>query len=221
MKHKLLIKSLFHAAQIAEQIKKLEESQILSETIPEVEFIRLYTGCKEKNGHLYNQNGYLLSCSGLQHNLFYIDQFSDYYEVEMYFKISESTFVRIDSWHFINNEDGSANVEIDISKKELPKFLKTIYQIATLKKQLDNILSRKQVKDGLDIETFTSFTINGFERNCIERNHNLYDCDGNYIAEEVDFYYVNQSSGYCEDDYYGALYYKISDGLFVRADYSC
>lgn len=42
------------------------------------------------------------------------------------------------------------------------------------------------------------------------------------IAEEADDYYVNQWTGYCEDDYYGYLYFKIDvPGQYVKVYYEC
>lgn len=35
-------------------------------------------------------------------------------------------------------------------------------------------------------------------------------------------YFVNQSTGYCDDDYYGTMFFQVDDkGTFVAVSYSC
>lgn len=42
------------------------------------------------------------------------------------------------------------------------------------------------------------------------------------IAEHADDYYVNQWTGYCEDDYHGYMYFKTDvPGQYVRVYYEC
>lgn len=42
------------------------------------------------------------------------------------------------------------------------------------------------------------------------------------IAEWCDDYFVNQRTGYCEDDYYGHLYFRTDvPGQYVRVSFAC
>lgn len=54
-----------------------------------------------------------------------------------------------------------------------------------------------------------------------ERDGYLFEGDTR-IAEYADDYYVNQWTGYCEDDYYGYMYFKTNvPGQYVKAYYGC
>lgn len=221
MKNKVLIKSLFHATQLTEQIQKLMmQKEIVDAFGKEVQSdIILLTGCIEKDDCLYNTNGYNLAVSGLINNLYYVTNdynydSSDWLE-SRYYKIKKGIFVYINFCE--SNMNGNS-----------PDFLKTIFEIASLKSKINKIFLRPQVAEEFDDMTY--FKVEGFERNCVEQNCLLYDSNGNYLAEGSkwdstgmvdDLYYVNQHSGYLEDDYYGTMYYKISDKLFVKVSYSC
>lgn len=50
---------------------------------------------------------------------------------------------------------------------------------------------------------------------------NLLSDDGRCMDEPLG-YFVNQSCGYCEDDFYGTMYVSVDDkGTFVAVDYQC
>lgn len=221
MKNKLLIKSLFHAAQISEQIQKLTmRKDIVDAFGDEIQSnIVLLTNCTEKGNCLYNSNGYKLAVSGLINNSYYREIDYDYGPSDLlehrYYRIKNGTFVYIDFC------DSNLNANST-------NFLKIIYRIAYLKSKINKILLRPQVAE--EFEDMTYFDIEGFERNCIEQNSLLYDSDGRCIAEGCkweptgmvdNLYYVNQHTGYLGDDYSGNVYYKISDGLFVNVSFSC
>lgn len=221
MKNKVLIKSLFHATQLTEQIQKLMmQKEIVDAFGKEVQSdIILLTGCIEKDDCLYNTNGYNLAVSGLINNLYYVTNdynydSSDWLE-SRYYKIKKGIFVYINFCE--SNMNGNS-----------PDFLKTIFEIASLKSKINKIFLRPQVAE--EFEDMTYFEVEGFERNCIEQNGLLYDSNGCCLAEGdkweptgmIDnLYYVDQHSGYLEDDYYGTMYYKISDKLFVKVSYNC
>lgn len=44
--------------------------------------------------------------------------------------------------------------------------------------------------------------------------------DGCCMNESIP-YFVNQSTGYCEDDYYGTMFVCVSKGTFVAVFYEC
>lgn len=49
----------------------------------------------------------------------------------------------------------------------------------------------------------------------------LLSADGRCMDEPLP-YFVNQSCGYCEDDFYGTMYVSVDDkGTFVAVDYQC
>lgn len=220
MKNKVLLKSLFHIAQLTEQAQKLMKKKIIIDTFNDSlshEDFHLYTGCIEKDNMLYNKNGVELADSGLIESAYYKYAFYayPYWKETRYYKIKDGIFVGMSFWDSITIDDSC-------------KLLDTIFEIASLQSKINKILSRNQVAE--EFEDMTFFKIEGFERNCIEQNSALYAGDGYYIADGDkyeptgmidDLYYVNQHSGYLEDDYYGTMYYKISDKLFVKVSYSC
>lgn len=218
MKNKVLIKSLFHIAQLSEQAQRLMKKKIIIDTFNDSlsrEDFHLYTDCIEKNNKLYSKNGIELANSRLIENAYYKYKFSDWSEEVRYYRIKDEIFVGMEFWDsiVINNSH---------------ELLDEIFKIASLQDKINKILLRRQVAEEFDDMTY--FKVEGFERNCVEQNCLLYDRNGNYLAEGSksdptgmidDLYYVNQHSGYLEDDYYGTMYYKISDKLFVKVSYSC
>lgn len=218
MKNKILLKSLFHIAKLMEQAQKLTKKKIIVDTFDDYSYtdFRLYTNCIETDNNLYNKNGVELANSGLIQNSYYeykIDGYP-YYENTRYYKIKNGVFVGITFYD---------SITIDAS----PELLNTIFKIAILHDKIDKILARPQITE---IFEDINFNISGFEHNCTEQNGLLYHSNGNPIAEGDkysstgmidDLYYIDQHTGYPEDDYYGTMYYKISDGLFVKIEYSC
>ena len=64
--------------------------------------------------------------------------------------------------------------------------------------------------------------------NCTIKDGILYDSNGEELShdggcmDEKMPYFVNQSCGYCEDDYYGDMFYSVDDkGTFVKVSYEC
>lgn len=64
--------------------------------------------------------------------------------------------------------------------------------------------------------------------NCTIDDEGLKDAAGNLLSDdgrcmdEPFGYFVNQSCGYCEDDYYGTMFVAVDDnGTFVGVTYSC
>ncbi len=49
---------------------------------------------------------------------------------------------------------------------------------------------------------------------------NLLSKDGRCMDEELP-YFVNQTIGYCEDDYYGTAYINVEGNTFVAVSYNC
>lgn len=107
-----------------------------------------------------------------------------------------------------------------MTNKEL---IKRIYHIATLEMQLEELYSKISEDD--TVSDCTSFRPYKILNNCREENNCLYDSNGILLARDglVDnLYYCNQYTGFCEDDYYGTMYYKTNkQGQFIAVDYNC
>lgn len=102
-------------------------------------------------------------------------------------------------------------------KEQIPIF-KEIKRIACLNAQiarLVNILGERFKDYGIDWNS--AELVNGLTVG--ERG--LYHGE-TCIAEWCDDYFVNQWTGYCEDDYYGYLYFRTDvPGQYVRVNFSC
>lgn len=83
--------------------------------------------------------------------------------------------------------------------------------------RLCKTLSEKMEDEGIDWSS--AYLVNG----CKERNGHLY-CNGERLDRDGlvdDLYYCTQYTGYCEDDYYGTLYFKTNvPGQFVAVPFS-
>lgn len=54
----------------------------------------------------------------------------------------------------------------------------------------------------------------------IEDDDNYLKVDG-ILYEEQDNIYIKQWTGYCEDDYYGVIFYPVQDNKYLKINYSC
>lgn len=102
-------------------------------------------------------------------------------------------------------------------KNQIPIY-KEIKRIACLNAQRDrfiNILEERFEDYGIDwhsAELVSGLTVG-------ERG--LYHGEI-CIAEWCDDYFVDQHTGYCEDDYYGSLYFRTDvPGQYVKVSYAC
>lgn len=59
-----------------------------------------------------------------------------------------------------------------------------------------------------------------FGQKVIEDDTNYLKVD-NSLYEEQDNFYIRQCTGYCEDDYYGVIFYPINDNKYLKINYSC
>lgn len=92
--------------------------------------------------------------------------------------------------------------------KEVKKIAKMMSQIHRLAKSLEN--NPDFDCEGLDWSSVEF--VSGLQ----ERNDGLYQ-EGCRIATESFDFYCDQSTGFCEDDYYGWIYFKTDvPGQFVR-----
>ena len=72
-------------------------------------------------------------------------------------------------------------------------------------RRLAKIVGEKIDADGLDLES--AYLVSG----CRVKGEYLYDKDGdrlNNCGLVDDLYFCSQYTGYCEDDFYGTLYFK-------------
>lgn len=94
---------------------------------------------------------------------------------------------------------------------------KEIKQIAKKQEQIRYLISKlteqnEEFEDyGIDWETATFVTLS--------KENIQYFKDHNGVTED---YFVIQNTGYCEDDFYGELYFKTDvAGQYVRVDFRC
>ena len=227
MKHKAFIKSLYHAAEIVERINKSKQKSKFGKILGEYEYLAIKYNCKEHNGILYSKAGFSLSESTMSCGFFYVHQFFEFFPSTRFYKISEGVFVECSSWGFPQDKDGWDNRTTIIDSTDIPEFKKYIYRLALTENQLKRILNRNYVYEYLS--NCTDFKVLGFEKGCTEKDGYLYNSEHKIIAEGEhsgsflidDLYYVDQHTGICEDDFYGTLYYKINDSLFVKVAFSC
>ena len=97
-----------------------------------------------------------------------------------------------------------------------------IKKIAELNEEIKQLIEKLDTQldiDGLD------FAAAYFIKDCEEKNNHLYDAEGNQIDNDPDGvvdddYYCCQYTGYCEDDFYGTVYYKTDiPGQFVAVPF--
>lgn len=103
------------------------------------------------------------------------------------------------------------------------KVIKEIVKIAELVNKINKLSAKLEIKEELDLSIddlnlTDSYFING----CEERNGHLYHgasrLDNSGLVD--DLYYTWQKAGYCEDDFYGTLYFKTDvPGQFVAVPF--
>lgn len=106
------------------------------------------------------------------------------------------------------------------------KTLRLLKKMGDLMQQLANI---KETLDKSEFfEDLLSWDVVGIYYNCKIKNGKLYtdtdellSGDGRCMDEEIP-YFVNQHTGYCEDNYYGTMFIRVGDlNTFVVVAYEC
>jgi hypothetical protein len=104
------------------------------------------------------------------------------------------------------------------------EFLKRLYTAAKLQKQLGKV--QKTIAE--EFVDCCEWDITDILHGCYEKDGKLYNSKGEMISSETcsgdisEKYFVNQSTGYCEDDFYGTLYYMVDNkGTTVEVSYHC
>lgn len=109
--------------------------------------------------------------------------------------------------------------------KKKTKFLQQILEYAQLE------LKQKKEKAKLNKQDFfgdlNDWDISEIYYNCTVKDGSLFNekgvmlsNDGGCMDESIP-YFVNQSTGYCEDDYYGTMFVSVGNNTFVAIIYSC
>lgn len=105
-----------------------------------------------------------------------------------------------------------------MKNKELRKRL---YTLAVLKVKENGIY--ETIAE--EFEDCTNYEVIGILYNCTVKDDCLYDNKGRRLASggPVDNkFFCNQSTGYCEDDYHGDMYYVVDDkGTYIKIWYEC
>ena len=101
------------------------------------------------------------------------------------------------------------------------KVLPEIKKIAGAVDKIDRLAEQLKEYDFEGVEWYTARLLSG----CKERNGKLYDKNDNRLDNGGgivdDLYYCRQYTGYCEDDFYGTLYFKTNvPGQFVAVAFS-
>lgn len=99
------------------------------------------------------------------------------------------------------------------------KIYKEIKKIACKVAQIEHLVKKLAQKD-FDIDGVRWFEAQLVSGLSVKGE---YLCEGDErIAKENGDYFVNQWTGYCEDDYYGYLYFKTDvPGQYVKVYYEC
>ena len=102
-------------------------------------------------------------------------------------------------------------------KTQIPIY-KEIKRIACLNAQINRLANiLRERLDDYGIDWYSAELVSGLAVG--ERG--LYHGE-TYIAEWCDDYFVDQHTGYCEDDFYGHLYFRTDvPGQYVKVYYNC
>lgn len=105
------------------------------------------------------------------------------------------------------------------------KFLQQLLNYAEL--ELNQKDEREKLNKHSFFEDLYEWDIKEIYKNCVIKDGKLYNekgvmlsNDGGCMNESIP-YFVNQSTGYCEDNYYGTMYICVGNGTFVAVSYSC
>ena len=106
------------------------------------------------------------------------------------------------------------------------KILRLLKKMGDLMQQLTNI--KETLEKSEIFEDLLSWDVVDIYYNCKIKNGKLYtdkdkllSNDGRCMDEEIP-YFVNQHTGYCEDDFYGTMYIRVGDlNTFVAVTYEC
>ena len=92
------------------------------------------------------------------------------------------------------------------------KVLKKLAKLNTRRYRLMDQITERKDFDASDLMLEAAELITG----CVERNNKLYR-NGELLGTDEGEYYCRQYQGYCEDSYYGNVYFKTDvPGEFVR-----
>lgn len=121
-----------------------------------------------------------------------------------------------DALYLIANMRAFAAAEA--AKEKILRLAKITQEAAELYAEL-----KKEHYDDLD-----NFGTGKIWRGCKIDDEGLKSAEGDILSrdgrcmDELLGYFVNQSCGYCEDDYFGTMFVSVDDnGTFVEINYSC
>lgn len=109
--------------------------------------------------------------------------------------------------------------------KKANKFLQQLLDYAKL--ELNQKSERAKLEKHSFFEDLYDWDIKAIYKNCVIKDGKLYNEKGTILSKdgacmnESVPYFVNQSTGYCEDDYFGTMFVSVGNGIFVAVSYSC
>ena len=114
---------------------------------------------------------------------------------------------------------------------------KKLYHLAMLEKKAAQL--HRELEEEMELENgydlcdnplcgLDTWEISDILTDCKVENGVLYNADGKLLSRDGRCmkdpfgYFVNQSVGYCEDDFYGTMFVDVDGkGTFVKIHYSC
>ena len=103
--------------------------------------------------------------------------------------------------------------------KKIKSYARKEVELQALREKLD----KHYLFEGL-----SHWGVTAIHQNCEIKDGKLYDHNGDLLSrdggcmDEAIPYFVNQSTGYCGDDYYGTMFVKVDEqNTFVAISYEC
>lgn len=107
------------------------------------------------------------------------------------------------------------------------KILERLVWLVEAAKPVNEVIDQlEKLSDYFDRDTGLSLEAISVQTGCVIRDNGLYDADGQKLARgkiQDDLVFVNQHVGYCEDDFYGTMYFPLgdADGTVICIPYEC
>lgn len=125
-------------------------------------------------------------------------------------------------------ENMACNERVNEEEEEESKdteFLSQLFEYA--KTEISQIGKREQLNNHEFLGDLDYWSVTAIYENCTIKDGCLFNNkgvmlsdDGGCMNESIP-YFVNQTTGYCGDDYYGTMFVCVAEGTFVAIHYNC